>query len=103
MMAWISPALTVRSRPWRIFRPAISARRPRISRSGVIGNCLRYMVDTTPSPDAAFQRDRDQLLRLNREFHRQLLQHVLDKAVDDNADGFLLAQPRLHAVEQHVL
>src|SRR6266568_5005954 len=103
MMAWISPASTLRSRPWRIFRPAISARRPRISRSGVIGNCLRYMVDTASSSDAAFQRDRNQLLRLDREFHRQLLQHVLDEAIDDKADGFFLAQSALHAVEQHVL
>src|ERR1700730_6945097 len=53
--------------------------------------------------DRTFQRDRNQLLRLDREFHRQLLQHVLDKTVDHEADGFFLAQPALHAIEQHVL
>src|ERR1700722_16940906 len=52
---------------------------------------------------ASFETDRDQLLRLGRELHRQLLQHVLDKAVDDEADGLLLAQPALGAIEQHVL
>src|ERR1700730_1406672 len=56
-----------------------------------------------PSANTACQRDRDQLLRLDREFHRQLLQHVLHKAVDHEADCFFLAQPALHAVEQHVL
>src|ERR1700730_12397198 len=54
-------------------------------------------------PNRTFEADRDQLLRLDREFHRQLLQHVLHKAVDDEADGFFLAQPALHAIEQHVL
>src|ERR1700712_5011830 len=55
------------------------------------------------STHAAFQRDRNQLLRLDCEFHRQLLQHVLHKAVDHEADGFLLAEPALDAIEQHVL
>src|ERR1700722_2206652 len=54
-------------------------------------------------PDRTFQRDRDQLLCLDREFHRQLLQHVLDETVDHQADGFLLTEPALHAVEQYVL
>ena len=54
-------------------------------------------------PTDPFQRDRDQLLRFHREFHRQLLQHVLHKAVDDEADGFFLAEAALDAVEQHVL
>ena len=36
-----------------------------------------------PSPHAPLERDRDQLLRLDGELHRQLLQHVLDEAVDD--------------------
>src|SRR6266567_7465765 len=103
MMAWISPASTLRSRPWRIFRPAISARRPRISRSGVIGDCLHYMVDTASSSDTAFQRDRNQLLRFHRELHRQLLQHILHKPIDDEAYGFFLGEPALHTIEQHVL
>ena len=53
--------------------------------------------------DRAFERDRDQLLRFDREFHRQLLQHVFHKTVDHETDGFLLRQPALHAIEQHVL
>src|SRR5689334_11658128 len=54
-------------------------------------------------PDAALQRDRDQLLRLDRELHRQLLQHVLHEPVDHEADGFFLRKAALDAVEQHVL
>src|SRR4249919_575915 len=50
----------------------------------------------------SFQRDRNQLLRFHRKLHRQLLQHVLYKAVDDEADGFFLGKAALHAIEQHV-
>src|SRR3954462_13111944 len=50
-----------------------------------------------------FERDRDQLLGLDREFHRQLLQHVLDEAVDDQGRGLLVRQAALLAVEQLVL
>src|SRR4029079_5152879 len=34
------------------------------------------------SADRAFEADRNQLLRLDREFHRQLLQHVLYEGGD---------------------
>src|ERR1700759_4377090 len=53
--------------------------------------------------DRSLKRDRDQLLRFDREFHRQLLQHVLDEAVDHEADGFFLRKSALDAVKQHVL
>src|SRR3954452_2459212 len=49
----------------------------------------------------SFKADRDQLLRFNRKLHRQLLQHVLHKPIDDQTDGFFLRQPALGAVEQH--
>src|ERR1700704_1311228 len=55
------------------------------------------------SSNRTFQTDRNQLLRLNREFHRQLLQHVFHETVDHEADGLFLRQPALHAIEQHVL
>src|SRR5438445_8713692 len=61
------------------------------------------LSQTSTLSDAAFQRDRDQFLRLDRELHRQLLQDVLDEPVDHEADGFFLRQAALHAVEQHVL
>src|ERR1700751_3086434 len=57
----------------------------------------------TASSHAALQRDGDQLLRFYRKLHRQLLQHVLDKAVDDEADRLFLREPTLGAIEQHVL
>src|SRR4051794_7694682 len=55
------------------------------------------------SADRAFEADRDQLLRLDRKFHRQLLQHVLDEAVDHERHRLLRRQPALAAVEQHLL
>ena len=55
------------------------------------------------SPDAAFEADRQELLRLEGKLHRQLLEDILAEAVDDQAHRVLLAQPALAAVEQHVL
>src|ERR1700730_10084769 len=54
-------------------------------------------------PNRTFEADRDQLLRLDRELHRQRLQHVLPQAADHEADRCPLAQPGLHAVDQHGL
>src|SRR5277367_5776925 len=131
MIACTSPAFTASESPWRIsrsstrtcrfltssndiiffrFSPRPEERRRRISKD-VADNLssrpsrrplTRPLQDEVLS-NRALERDRDQLLRLDRELHRQLLQHVLDKAVDDKADGLLLAQPALDAIEQHVL
>src|ERR1700681_1030327 len=49
------------------------------------------------------EADRDQLLGLDREFHRQLLEHVAHEAVDDERHCVLLGEAALHAVEQHLL
>src|SRR5947207_746814 len=131
MIACTSPGFTVSVSPWRIslsstrtFRSLTSSRdivfrslflvlRSAVRRvSKDVANNLsshpsRRPFARPPQDEAlsnrTFQRDRDQLLRLNREFHRQLLQHVLHKAVDDEADGFFLAETALDAVEQHVL
>ena len=54
-------------------------------------------------PTDAFERDPDQLLRLDGELHRQLLDDVLDEAVDDERDRLLLGEAALHAVELLVL
>jgi hypothetical protein len=77
MMAWTSPAgLTTRSMPLRIGLSPIGDARVqiRMSNMGFI-------------PPTSFEADREQLLRLDREFHRQLLQHVLAEAVDDQRHG----------------
>src|SRR5882724_4127112 len=55
------------------------------------------------SSDAALEAHGEQLLRLDREFHRQLLEHFLAKPVDDQRDRILGAQPALAAVEQLIL
>ncbi len=49
-----------------------------------------------------FQRDANQLLRFHREFHRQLLQHFLAEAVDDQRHRFFRAQPARLAIEKLV-
>ena len=58
---------------------------------------------SSSSPHAPLKRNPQQLLRLDRKFHRQLLQHFLGKAVDDQRDGFLCIQPALHGVEHLVV
>src|ERR1700716_1354249 len=132
MIACTSPGLTVSDRPWRISRsstrtckfltsssdirlfrlfrfPRPEERRRRVSKDMAdnLSSHPSRRPRTRPPQDEAlsnrtFKADRDQLLRLNREFHRQLLQHVFHKAVDDEADGFFLGKPALHAVEQHI-
>src|SRR5882724_4533743 len=131
MMACTSPRFTLSESPWRISRSSTRTCRSLTSSNGITffrfflvlrsaeGASRRTWptIFLSPSFETAaarppqdealsnrtFQRNRDQLLRFNREFHRQLLQHVLDKTIDDEADGFFLRQPPLHAIEQHVL
>ena len=62
---------TVSVRPFRIGLPATVAWRFSI---------LQHLTD------APFQTDPEQLLRLDRELHRQLLQHFAGEAVDDQRD-----------------
>jgi hypothetical protein len=52
---------------------------------------------------AAFEADIDQLLGFHGEFHRQLLDHVTDEAIDDQRDGFLFGNATLHDVELLIL
>src|SRR6185437_4558654 len=60
-------------------------------------------VDSATSSDAAFEADGEELLRLDREFHRQLLQHFLAEAVDDQRQRVLGAETALAAIEQLVI
>src|SRR3984957_17598666 len=104
MMACTSPLFTVSESPWRISRSSTRTCRFLTSSNGI--TFFRFF-SSRGAPKAAlsnrtFEADRDQLLRFPREFHRQLLQHVLDKAVDHEADRLFLAQPALHAIEQDV-
>src|SRR5690348_10539834 len=94
MMACTSPGFTVRSSPFRIFLPSISTCRFLISNRG---------ITFLSSTNRALEAHRDQLLRLDGELHRKLLQHVFDEAVDNEGGRLFGGKPALLAVEQHVL
>src|ERR1700732_4084919 len=116
MIACTSPALTERSITRKISRPSVSrACRSLISSITTLfrqiyphdrstsGLLFLQGKDRTPSSDAAFEAHRQQLLRFDREFHRQLFQHFLAEAVDDQRHRVLGAEPALPAIEQLVL
>ena len=50
----------------------------------------------------AFEAHGQQVLRLNRELHRQLLEHLLAKAAHDHVHRILVGNAALQAVEQLV-
>src|ERR1700751_5717352 len=90
MMACTSPLFTVSDSPWRISRSSTRTCKFLTSSNAII---LFRQAAGRPKwmlADRTLERDRDQLLCFDRELHRELLQHVLDKAVDDEADGFFL-------------
>src|SRR5205823_10310306 len=68
-------------------------------------NSSRVMVSSliASSPDAAFEADGEELLRLDRELHRQLLQDVPAEPVDDQRQRILVGETALAAIEQLVL
>src|SRR5262249_11164935 len=72
-------------------RPGNPCNRPERGGHACAGQA-RMRVKTTTLTDAPLQADRDQLLRLDRELHRELLQHVFDEAVDDERDRLLLRE-----------
>src|SRR5919199_6616058 len=100
MMACSSPVGTSMSIPRRIGLPSISAVSPSIFN---ISRILLGGRAPAGSTDAPFEADLQQLLRLDRELHRQLLQHLAAEAVDDEADRVLLRHAALAAVEELVL
>src|SRR5881394_3141856 len=72
--------------------------------------CLEDSESTCAGPvgpstltDASFEGDAKQLLRLHRELHRQLLEHLAAEAAYDHRHCVLGAQPALLAVEDLVL
>src|SRR5260221_1177299 len=109
MIACTSPGLTVSDSPWRISRSSTRTSRFLTSSSDIISSVHSRPEQRVGAAQRAkglsnrtFEADRNQLLCFHREFHRQLLQRVLDETVDHEADGFFLAQAPLHAIEQHV-
>src|SRR5687767_420739 len=122
MIAWTSPALTVRSTPLRICLSPTRAWRFLISSRGAIvasyvaratSPVIPFLVpghgrsrpchDSQPLTDAAFQAHAQQLLRLDRELHRQLAEDFLAEAVDDHVHRVFQRDAARLAVEELVL
>src|SRR6202162_3414831 len=89
---------------FRLLFPRPEERRRRVSKDERPQSLLSSFETAATRPpqdeelsNRTFQRDRDQLLRLDRALHRQFLQHILDEAVHNQADRFLLAQRTLPA------
>src|SRR5580704_10176320 len=108
MIACTSPSATDRSTPFRISRPS-SSRACRFLISSITMSVVTMSVVTMSVvlglglADTTFETDRQQLLRLDGELHRQLLQHFLAEPVDDQRQRVLIAQSALAAIEQLVL
>src|SRR5689334_9316208 len=90
---------------WRARRSASSLLRLASSSATALSSAdMKLSPRPTPgSTDRAFEADRDQLLRFDRELHRELLEHVLDEAVDHERHRLLGRKAALAAVEQHLL
>src|SRR5215468_787638 len=95
MTACTSPARRERSIPRRIATPPALACRSSISSMG--------RDPAIASAHRAFEREPEQVLRLDGELHRQLAEHLLAEAVHDHRDGVLLGEPALAAVEELVV
>src|SRR5439155_893438 len=95
MIAWTSPLPTVRLMPLRISLSSTLTCRFLTSRNDM---SVSFRLSNGP-----FQRDTQELLRFDGEFHRQLAEHFLAEAADDHVDGVLRRQPALTAVKDLVL
>ncbi len=83
MMEWTSPALIVRSMPFRISCPPTSTRRL-LTSSKLIPHLTCQIFVHGISADAAFQAHAQQLLRLDRKLHRQFAKHPFAEAIDNH-------------------
>src|SRR5208283_1427398 len=104
MIAATSPSWTVSVSPSSIFRSPMETWRFLISSMSnpVLVVVFKRAAFQKTSAHAPFERDRDQLLRFDRELHRQLLQHVPHEAVDDQRRRLLRRKPPLRGVEKLV-
>src|SRR5262245_65225045 len=89
MMAWTWPAAISSLMPRRMSRPP-----PRTCRFSMLSNGLS---------NAALQRDAQQLLGFDGEFHRQLAEHFAAKPADNHVDCILRRQAALAAIEDLIL
>src|SRR5450755_2318409 len=96
MMACTSPAFTVRLTPFSISLPATRAVKSEIS--------SKIVLSSSPaSADGSFQAHAEQILCLDREFHRQFFEHDFTEATDDHIDRILGGNSALQAIEQLIL
>src|SRR4029077_14396248 len=94
MIACTSPLGISRSTPVRISRAATRSWRFSI---------FNIVLMLSRSTDRAFEAHVQQFLRLDREFHRQLLEHLAAEPVHDHVDRVLFVETALPAIEQLVL
>src|SRR5688500_6470051 len=106
MSACTSPAFTDSVMPLRISTSLALARRSLMSS---ISAPVPVSPIPNPSPlpplllpDTPLQTHPQQLLRLHRELHRQLLEYFLAEPVHDERDRVLRVEPALLAVEDLV-
>src|SRR5215831_18758342 len=92
MMAWTSPAFTVRSMPRRISLPATVACKFLTSSSAIFR-----------LTNASFETDAEQLLRLHRELHGKFAEDLLTESMHDHGDGVFAGKAALPAVKNLVL
>src|SRR5438876_713919 len=105
MMECTSPAFTLRLMPLRISWLSTLTCRFLISSKLIPVPLISCVVSTCMSsalPDAAFQTDTQQLLRLHRKLHRQLTEHTLAEAIHDHGNGVFRLEPALPQVEELV-
>src|SRR6476661_9055327 len=100
MMACTSPGATVSEMPRRISRSPAFAYRSFISSTKRSSCDSRGAVEST---DAALERDAEELLRLERELHRELLEYVLAESGDDHRHRVLSRDAALREIEDLIL
>src|SRR5689334_5790728 len=107
--ACTSPGSMVRSMPRRIGLSPTEAVSPRISSrdmknrvQGPGAEARGSDPDTQWSADASFECYSQQLLRFQRELHRQLLEYFLAEAADNHAHRLLRAEAALLQIEDLV-
>src|SRR5713226_4425272 len=109
MMECTSPAFTFRSMPLRISWLSTLTCRFLISSKLIPVPLTSCVVATflqggdSALPDAAFQTDAQELLRLDCKLHGQLAEHTLAEAVHDHGNGIFRLQPPLPQVEELIL
>src|SRR6478672_6248786 len=100
MIACTSPAATESEIPRRM------SRSPALAYRSFISSTKRQSFESrgaAGSTDAALERDAEELLRLERELHRELLEHVLAESGDDHRHGVLLRDAALREIEDLIL